>query len=125
MGEEADALSEWEEDSWDADDEDDDGEPREKITAYSRPMGQLTRQQRGKIKQEAHNAAQKTAGRWRCLMSGCNPKLDAATAEAHKAATGHRAAAWPVRSGEGTRRAKARNRSGYYDKYNEGKPWRR
>jgi len=58
--------------------------------------------------------------RWRCLVSGCNPVLDAASAEAHQTATGHRVARWPVRSAEGRRRARDRNRSGYYDKYNVG-----
>ena len=58
--------------------------------------------------------------RWRCLASGCNPVLDAASAEAHRVATGHRVARWPVRSAEGRRRAQERNRSGYYDKYNVG-----
>lgn len=59
--------------------------------------------------------------RRRCLQVGCNPKLigDAAAA-AHRAETGHRTAAWPVRSAEGRRRAKVRNRTGYYDKYNVG-----
>ena len=56
--------------------------------------------------------------RWRCLIAGCNPMLDGATAQAHRAETGHRVAAWPVRSAEGKRRARARNKSGYYDVYN-------
>lgn len=59
--------------------------------------------------------------RRRCLTTGCNPFLaDAAEAEEHAAATGHRTARWPVRSEEGQRRARIRNRSGYYDKYNTG-----
>lgn len=59
--------------------------------------------------------------RHRCLIKGCNPYLaDRAAADAHKAETGHRVAKWPVRSTEGKRRARARNQSGYYDKYNVG-----
>lgn len=63
----------------------------------------------------------KQSNRWRCLTTGCNPKLygDAAAA-AHREAEGHRVAKWPVRSAEGQRRARQRNRSGYYDKYNIG-----
>lgn len=59
-------------------------------------------------------------GRWRCLIAGCNPKLDEASAAEHRGETGHRVAAWPVRSAEGERRAAARNQSGYYDRYNVG-----
>ena len=59
-------------------------------------------------------------GRWRCCIVGCNPVLNVATAERHHAETGHRVAAWPVRSKEGQRRAKIRNKTGYYDKYNVG-----
>lgn len=58
--------------------------------------------------------------RWRCLTAGCNPRLNEATAAAHKTETGHRVAKWPVRSAEGKRRARIRNRTGYYDKYNVG-----
>lgn len=59
--------------------------------------------------------------RWRCLTVGCNPVLHGEdAAEAHREATGHRVAKWPVRSAEGRRRARQRNRSGYYDKYNVG-----
>lgn len=59
--------------------------------------------------------------RQRCLTVGCNPKLsDLEAATAHRQETGHRTAAWPVRSKEGQRRARARNRNGYYDKYNVG-----
>ena len=61
-----------------------------------------------------------SAERWRCLAVGCNPILDADTAEAHRRETGHRVAKWPVRSAEGRRRARVRNRTGYYDKYNVG-----
>jgi len=59
--------------------------------------------------------------RRRCLTTGCNPLLpheDAASA--HRSETGHRTAAWPVRSAEGRRRARARNKKGYYDRYNVG-----
>jgi len=58
--------------------------------------------------------------RWRCLATGCNPKLNEATAAEHKDATGHRVAKWPVRSAAGKAKARQRNRSGYYDKYNVG-----
>lgn len=60
--------------------------------------------------------------RQRCLTVGCNPQLmslDAAAA--HRTETGHRTAKWPMRSPEGQRRARQRNKSGYYDKYNAGK----
>ena len=59
--------------------------------------------------------------RMRCLTTGCNPVLDAESAKAHSESTGHRTAKWPVRSAEGIKKAKARNRNGYYDKYNVGK----
>lgn len=58
--------------------------------------------------------------RWRCLISGCNPVLDESSANLHKDTTGHRVARWPVRSAEGKRRARMRNKTGYYDKYNAG-----
>lgn len=58
--------------------------------------------------------------RWRCCVTGCNPRLTGTTALQHKAETGHRVARWPVRSAEGKRRARERNRTGYYDKYNVG-----
>lgn len=48
--------------------------------------------------------------RWRCLKTGCNPKLwgeDAA--DEHLNATGHRVAKWPVRSAEGHRKQRERN----------------
>lgn len=62
-----------------------------------------------------------THQRYRCTVVGCNPALwgDAARDD-HTSRTGHRTAKWPVRSAEGKRRAKARNRSGYYDRYNVG-----
>lgn len=59
--------------------------------------------------------------RQRCLTVGCNPVLaDLDAAKAHRDETGHRTAAWPVRSKEGKRRARQRNKNGYYDKYNVG-----
>lgn len=58
--------------------------------------------------------------RWRCLTSGCNPVLDEAAAAAHSTETGHRTAKWPKRSAAGKAKAKARNKSGYYDRYNVG-----
>ena len=66
------------------------------------------------------NQENANAGRWRCLESGCNPVLDATTATSHREASGHRVAKWPVRSAEGQRRAKLRNQTGYYNKYNVG-----
>lgn len=58
--------------------------------------------------------------RWRCLTVGCNPVLNESTAAEHREQTGHRVAKWPVRSAEGKRRARVRNKTGYYDKYNVG-----
>lgn len=58
--------------------------------------------------------------RWRCLQTGCNPVLDEESAKAHKEETQHRVAKWPVRSREGQKKARQRNRNGYYDKYNVG-----
>lgn len=59
--------------------------------------------------------------RWRCCIKGCNPKLIGEEVAAnHKSETGHRVAKWPVRSEEGKRKAVARNKSGYYNKYNVG-----
>ena len=59
--------------------------------------------------------------RFRCLVTGCNPVLFGQTAATeHFQKLGHRTAKWPVRSAEGERRARARNKSGYYDKYNVG-----
>ncbi len=61
------------------------------------------------------------SSRFRCLTVGCNPKLYGETAaDEHREGTGHRTAKWPVRSAEGERRARVRNKSGYYDKYNVG-----
>lgn len=59
--------------------------------------------------------------RRRCVVTGCNPVLigDEAAAE-HSKATGHRTANWPIRSAAGKAKARARNKSGYYDKYNTG-----
>lgn len=58
--------------------------------------------------------------RMRCLTAGCNPVLDETSGPTHREVTGHRVAAWPVRSAEGMRRAKLRNKTGYYRKYNTG-----
>lgn len=59
--------------------------------------------------------------RWRCLIVGCNPKLiGREAAEDHERLAGHRIAKWPVRSAEGKKKANARNKSGYYRKYNVG-----
>jgi len=59
--------------------------------------------------------------RWRCLTAGCNPRLIGENAAStHRSEEGHRVAKWPVRSAEGKRRAKVRNKTGYYDKYNVG-----
>jgi hypothetical protein len=59
--------------------------------------------------------------RRRCTTVGCNPVLQGdAAAAAHRAETGHRTAKWPVRSPEGRKRARQRNRTGYYDQYNVG-----
>lgn len=65
-------------------------------------------------------------GRWRCLIAGCNPKLiGEAAADAHREATGHRVAKWPVRSAEGKRRERKRNRTGYHRRYQGGSDWGR
>lgn len=61
--------------------------------------------------------------RWRCMVVGCNPILDEDTAKQHHAHTGHRVAKWPIRSKEGKRRARERNRNGYYRPYNEAAAW--
>ena len=58
--------------------------------------------------------------RWRCLQVGCNPVLEKESAEAHRNLAGHRVAKWPTRSAAGEAKAQARNRSGYYRKYNTG-----
>lgn len=58
--------------------------------------------------------------RWRCLVAGCNPQLEEASAQAHSESTGHRVAKWPVRSQEGQKLERQRNKTGYYDKYNVG-----
>jgi hypothetical protein len=63
----------------------------------------------------------KNKNRWRCLVTGCNPLIyGEEAAENHRKIEGHRVAKWPVRSKEGQRRARERNRNGYYDKYNVG-----
>jgi hypothetical protein len=118
-GTEADALSDW----WDGDDEDEwddeEDEPtRIKLSSYTKPLEKLSGAQRNKIEGAHQHEVAQAQNRWRCLVTGCNPKLNSDSAREHKAATGHRVAAWPVRSAEGVRRAKARNRTGYYDQYN-------
>lgn len=62
-----------------------------------------------------------THQRYRCTVVGCNPELwGEAARDDHADRAGHRTAKWPVRSAEGKRRARQRNRSGYYDRYNVG-----
>lgn len=58
--------------------------------------------------------------RWRCTVVGCNPVLIGQAAADTHAATGHRVAKWPIRSAAGKAKARKRNRTGYYDKYNVG-----
>lgn len=60
------------------------------------------------------------AKRWRCLSSGCNPVLNEEEAISHNAESGHRVAKWPVRSEAGKQKARKRNKTGYYSKYNVG-----
>lgn len=67
--------------------------------------------------------------RYRCLEKGCNPVMKAespeaakALGEAHTKSTGHRTAKWAIRSVTGKAKAKSRNQTGYYDKYNGTKP---
>lgn len=94
-----------------------------RTTVYSKPLEDLSKQQLHKVNNANAHEAAINRGRWRCLTVGCNPKLDAVSAEEHKAKSGHRVAAWPVRSKEGTRRAIARNKSSYYRQYNIDKPY--
>lgn len=62
------------------------------------------------------------SNRWRCLSVGCNPYLDGEDeANRHSEDSEHRVAKWPVRSKNGQAKADARNKSGYYDKYNTAK----
>lgn len=79
---------------------------------------------RGKIERPAgshyRGGDREQPDRWRCLTVGCNPRLDEDSAAKHRDETGHRVAKWPVRSTEGKRRARQRNRTGYYDRYNVG-----
>lgn len=103
-GTEAEYLSDWDNyDPWEYDDDDDVPLSR---TARRPP------QDRGGERPQPE--------RWRCLAKGCNPVLDVNTALKHREESGHRVAKWPVRSEAGQRRAQARNRSGYYDRYNVG-----
>lgn len=61
-------------------------------------------------------------GRRRCVVVGCNPVLlDEDAAAAHREETGHRTAAWPVRSEAGKAKAEERNKTGYYRKYNRSR----
>lgn len=62
--------------------------------------------------------------RWRCCIVGCNPKLwSMAAAEAHRIDKAHRVARWPVRSAEGERKQRERNRAGYYRRYSTRPKW--
>lgn len=73
------------------------------------------------IKSANRHALKAHTQRYRCTVVGCNPELRGERAASEHADTlGHRIAKWPVRSEEGKRRARARNRSGYYDRYNVG-----
>lgn len=59
--------------------------------------------------------------RWRCVIVGCNPVLKSEeAARLHYFETEHRVAKWPIRSKVGKVKARKRNQSGYYDKYNVG-----
>lgn len=59
--------------------------------------------------------------RRRCTVVGCNPVMHGDwEAAKHTLGTGHRTAKWPIRSPEGKAKARIRNRTGYYDKYNVG-----
>lgn len=113
-GTEAEALSEWDDGDYgfDVDDADD-------TRLISVPLDR----RRTRRERESHESGgdRTQPDRWRCTTTGCNPVLfgeDAATA--HREESGHRTAKWPVRSAEGKRRARARNRTGYYDRYNVG-----
>ena len=59
--------------------------------------------------------------RWRCTVTGCNPKLIGEIAAIqHRNETEHRIAKWPIRSVDGKKKALIRNKTGYYDQYNVG-----
>lgn len=59
--------------------------------------------------------------RWRCTEVGCNPVMKSIVArDEHISETGHRTAKWPIRSAAGKAKARRRNKTGYYDKYNVG-----
>lgn len=59
--------------------------------------------------------------RYRCCVAGCNPVLiGEEAANQHRDEHGHRIAKWPIRSTEGKQKARIRNKTGYYDKYNGG-----
>lgn len=63
--------------------------------------------------------------RWRCTITGCNPRLFSEQAsENHATEMSHRTAKWPIRSAADKAEANKRNKTGYYDKYNVGnKSW--
>lgn len=99
MGDEADYLSEWEDD-------------------FSHEDGFAAPPRRYESRESGGDRPQPK--RWRCLALCCNPVLNEETAKAHKAETGHRVAKWPVRSAAGKAKARERNQTGYYDVYNVG-----
>lgn len=109
-GSEADALSDWDDGGYEEDDDDD----------FAGPWAHSPLPSRQRKASSDQGGDRPQPDRWRCVVVGCNPKLDVTTAGEHYAATGHRVAKWPVRSADGKRRAAARNRGGYYDKYNVG-----
>lgn len=54
----------------------------------------------------------RTSQRQRCTVVGCNPYLkNEAAGINHREQTGHRIARWPVRSVEGQRKQRERNRA--------------
>lgn len=70
---------------------------------------------------DGHMGERNQPNRRRCLTTGCNPVMHGdAAAAAHTAETGHRTAKCPQRSAAGKAKARERNRTGYYDKYNVG-----
>lgn len=106
-GTEAEALEDWA-DGWD---EEYEGRP---ISATAKRLKNYRNPRRGTSKVDNSN-------RFRCVVTGCNPKLfGPEAADSHSAETGHRTAKWPVRSKEGEQKAQKRNRTGYYSKYNVG-----
>lgn len=114
---EADALSDWEGDDFYGADS---IEEYYELAAWIPRSAQPAPKRPTKRTSARRASADTNAGRWRCLHAGCNPRLTESSAVAHRGTTGHRVAAWPVRSVEGTRKQTERGRSGYYDKYNVG-----